>query len=365
MRAAYATIDLGAIAHNVEWLRSISAPADVWAVVKANAYGHGAIEVSRVALAAGAPGLCVALVQEGVELRRAGVTAPILVLSEQPARQLRELVDHGLTPTVYSVAGVEALASVASPGYSVHVKVDTGMQRVGCAPEDVAGVLDVLARHGLRLDGLFTHLARADEPVSPATDRQLDLFDGVVAAHGITAVTHAANSAGAIAHPRARRSFVRAGIATYGLAPGPEVADLCVGLRPAMSLTATIGHVKTVRAGSSLSYGHRYTFGVDAQVATVPIGYADGVPRGLSVAGGEVLVNGRRCPIRGVVTMDQLMVEVSDLGVQAGDDVVLIGRQDDEVITADEWATRMDTISYEIVCGISARVPRLYRNLAT
>ncbi len=374
-RWAWADIDLDALEHNVELLRAAVAPSGLWAVVKANGYGHGVVVVARSALAAGAAGLCVALVQEGLELRAAGLDAPVLILSEQPTGASDAIVRHGLTPTVYTATAIDALAAAADRAgraeVAVHLKVDTGMQRVGADPDDVVGLAERLADHApaLRLAGIFTHLAVADVPESDATAAQLARFDAVLAAlrrAGLLTpdvAVHAANSAGALAHPSARRSFVRAGIAVYGISPGPGVDDLCTGLRPALSLRARVSFVKTVRAGSKISYGWRHTFGRDTTVATVPIGYADGVPRRLSATGGEVLIGGRRRPIVGVVTMDQLMVDCGPGDpVRPGDEVVLIGEQDGpdgrQRIRAEEWADRLDTIGYEIVCGIGGRVPR-------
>ena len=369
-RWARADIDLGAVAHNVEVLRSASSPAAVWAVVKADGYGHGAVDVAGAALDAGAAGLCVALTAEGVALREAGIDAPILVLSEQPVDHAATLVEHRLTPTVYTLAGVDALTAAGASDLPVHVKIDTGMQRVGAAPADSLAVVQrvVSAAPALRLEGVYTHLACADEPASPATAQQLAAFDRMLAELAVEGVeppiVHAANSAGALAVPESRRSVVRAGIAVYGVAPGLGVAHLCGDLRPAMAVRARVSYVKPVAAGSHVSYGWRHEFDRDTTVATVPLGYADGVPRRLGTLpdrrGADVLVHGVRCPIVGVVTMDQFMVDVGALdGVRSGDEVVLIGSQGDESILVDEWADRLGTIGYEIVCGISSRVPRV------
>jgi alanine racemase len=372
-RWAWAEVDLDAIAHNTTVLSRTVAPSAVWAVVKADGYGHGAVAVAQAALEGGAAGLCVALVQEGVALRAAGIDAPILVLSEQAPDLAAQLVDHRLTPTVYTAGAVDALGAAAAAAgieVGVHLKVDTGMQRVGVAPHAVAGVLDRIDAHApnLRLTGIFTHLAVADEPDREFTAVQLDRFDAVLTALRdagrlpADVDVHAANSAGALAHPASRRSLVRSGIALYGISPGHGVDDRCADLRPAMSLRARVSLVKRVRAGTGISYGLRHTFAVDTTVATVPIGYADGVPRRLSATGGEVLVGGRRRPIVGVVTMDQLMVDCGDDDVAVGDEVVLIGEQDGpdgrRRIRAEDWADRLGTIGYEIVCGIGARVPR-------
>lgn len=372
-RWAWAEVDLAAIAHNVGIMRTVVAPADVWAVVKADAYGHGAVPVARAALEAGAAGLCVALVAEAAQLRAAHVDAPILVLSQQPTGQLAQLVDRDLIPTVYSVEYVDALAAVAPPGYPVHVKIDTGMQRVGAAPDDAAAIARHVVDRGLTLAGVFTHLACADEPAEDANLQQLDAFDGVLvqldrAGLG-PGLVHAANSAGAVALPVSRRSFVRAGIALYGVSPGPGVDHLVGDLEPAMSLRARVSLVKSVRAGSHVSYGWRHRFDADTSVATLPIGYADGVPRRLGTlpgrGGADVLIGGRRCPIVGVVTMDQIVVDVGvhvgERCVAVGDEAVLLGTQGNETIRAEDWADRLGTIAYEVVCGISARVPRIYR----
>ncbi|HUV17282.1 MAG TPA: alanine racemase [Ilumatobacteraceae bacterium] len=387
-RWVWADVDLDAIAHNVEHLRSVVAPSAVWAVVKANGYGHGAVEVARAAIDAGAQGLCVALAEEGAQLRVAGVDAPILVLSEQPVEAADDIVRFRLMATVYTAEFVDALASAAQgrgvDGVPVHLKIDTGMQRVGVAVDGAAAMVAAVEAHApaLRLVGVFTHLALADEPGDPFTDDQLARFDEALADvasvlpgtgpggtdDALGLLVHAANSAGALAHPSARRSFVRAGIAIYGISPGGGVDALCGALRPAMSLEARVSFVKRVKAGSRISYGLRHTFERDTTVATVPIGYADGVPRRLFETGGEVLIGGRRRPIVGVVTMDQLMVDCGDDTVGIGDRVVLIGSQDGpdgrQTIRAEDWADRLGTIGYEIVCGIGGRVPRRHaRNI--
>jgi len=363
-RWAWAEIDLDAIAHNVAVLRRAVAPSALWAVVKADGYGHGAVAVAEAALAAGCAGLCVALTAEGVTLRDAGIDAPILVLSEQPAEHAAAIVARRLTPTVTTPEAVDALAAQRPHSLDVHVKVDTGMHRVGAAPADVPDLVRRIAAHAphVRLAGVFTHLAVADEPADPYTARQLDCFDDVLAALPAGALdgvaVHAANSAGGLAHPAARRSFVRAGIAVYGISPGPGVDELAADLRPVLSLRARVSFVKRLAAGSRLSYGLRHTVAADTTVATVPLGYADGVRRGLS-SNGHVLITGRRRPIIGTVTMDQLMVDCGDDPVRSGDEVVLIGCQGDERISAEEWGVRLGTIGYEVVCGIGPRVRRL------
>ncbi len=365
-RWSWAEIDLDAVAHNVEVLRAAVAPADLWAVVKADAYGHGAVAVGRAALDAGCAGLCVALTSEGVALREAGIGGPILVLSEQPAEHAAAIIRHGLTPTVTTSGAVDALVAAGARDLGVHVKVDTGMHRVGAAPHDVPALVARLGAEApaLRLAGIFTHLAVADETDDPYTAGQLARFDrllGELPAEALEGVAvHAANSAGGLAHPDARRTFVRAGIALYGVSPGPGVEHLATELRPVLSLHARVSFVKRLAAGDRLSYGLRHTLPTPSNVATVPLGYADGVRRGLTNIG-DVLIGGRRRRIIGTVTMDQLMVDCGDDPVRVGDEVVLLGVQGDEQITANEWGGLLGTIGYEVLCGIGPRVPRRLR----
>ncbi|HET9078693.1 MAG TPA: alanine racemase [Acidimicrobiales bacterium] len=375
-RPAWAEIDLAAITHNASVLAARAAPAALCAVVKAGGYGHGPVQVARAALAGGATWLAVALVEEGRDLRAAGVDVPILVLSEPPPAAMAEVVASGLTPTVYTGAGLEAVSAEAArsgagrtgPPFPVHVKVDTGMHRVGASTADavaLAGRVD--ADPHLHLDGFWTHFAVSDEVEDPFTGTQIDRFADALRrleASGVRPrVRHAANSGGTLWHRDSHFDMVRCGISLYGLAPAddgpgrPAVPDL----RPAMSLKAHVSFVKTVAAGERLSYGRRYAVRTDSVVATVPLGYADGIPRRLFADGGQVLIGGRRRPIAGTVTMDQILVDCGpDAPVQAGDEVVLIGRQGDESISAWEWAAATGTIAYEVVCGISGRVPRVY-----
>jgi len=368
VRAARADVDLSAVAHNVEALRREVAPALLCAVVKADGYGHGAIAVSEAAIAAGADWLAVALVEEGAVLRKAGIKAPILLLSQPRLADLGAVVRWDLRVCLHSTTAAELLAEAARAQgrvARVHLKVDTGMNRVGVAPADALAVArEIERRPELELEGVFTHCAVADEPGNPFTDVQLDRFEAVLdelAEAGIApAIRHAANSATAIVHPRGRYDLVRAGISVYGIPPAPGLAAE-LDLRPALTLRAEVSMVKRVPPGEGISYGLRHRTDAATTVATVPIGYADGVPRRLGLTGGEVLIGGQRRPILGVVTMDQLMVDCGDDHVEPGDEVVLIGRQGDEEVTAEEWAERLDTIAYEIVCGIGPRVPRVYR----
>lgn len=337
---------------------------------------HESTAVSRAAISAGAEGLCVAHVSEGVALRQDGIDAPILLLSEQPPDLAAQIVAHRLTPTIYTRKFLDALAKEGPVGLGCHLKIDTGMQRVGAHPHAAVAMANSIIERApaVRLAGVYTHLAVADEPDDPFTARQLERFDGALAhivdAAGHIPLVHIANSAGALAHVDTHRSMVRIGIAMYGISPGPGVDDLCGDLQPALQLRARVSYVKTARAGSRISYGRTHMFERDSTVATVPIGYGDGVPRrlssdGVGATGGEVLIGGVRRKIVGRVTMDQIMVDCADAEVRIGDDVVLIGSQEGpsgvETISAEDWADRLDTIAYEIVCGISKRIPRVPR----
>lgn len=366
-------VDLDAIAANAATMLDRADGAQLCAVVKAGGYGHGSIDVAYAALEGGATWLAVALVEEGHALRDAGIGVPILVLSEPPPDVMSEAFDARLTPTIYTVQGVDAAAAAAAAGggggaaggkWQVHLKVDTGMHRVGAHPADALEIARrIVAAPSLHLGGTFTHLATADEPSRPETAEQLELFDRTLdelsRAGMDPGLRHAANSAGALVHPSARLDMVRVGIALYGIEPAPGLAS-DTELQPAMSLHAEVTMVKHLAAGDGVSYGLRHVFERPSTVAVVPLGYADGIPRRLGAAGGEVLIGGVRRPVRGVVTMDQTIVEVTDgPEVSPGDPVVLLGSQGVEEVTAQEWAERLDTIPYEVVCGFSVRLPRV------
>lgn len=384
-------VDLAAIAANVREVARLVAPAQVCAVVKADGYGHGSVPAARAALEGGASMLAVALVEEAQTLRSSGIATTILLLSEPPSGASDAVLALGIVPTVYSLAKVRELADAARQREAgtdegvraalpidVHVKIDTGMHRVGVQPADLIALAQAITDSGvLRLAGTFTHFAIADDPDDPFTDRQIDLFEACLAdlrAHGIEpGIVHAGNSAGAIAHPRARFDMVRLGVAMYGNTPdaGLDCAGYGVTLTPVVCLRSEISHVKVLSGGERVSYGLTYQVPEDRVIATVPIGYADGVPRRLSAVGGQALIGGRRHPIVGRITMDQLMIDCGPPNrgavrqeptctVSVGDEVVLLGRQGEEVVEPWEWAIRLDTIAYEITCGISKRVPRRY-----
>jgi alanine racemase len=367
MRPTWADIDLGAVENNVAELTRVVHPALVCVVVKADGYGHGAVPVARAAVEAGAPWLAVALVEEGRTLRDAGIRVPILVLSEPRPMEMVEVVAHDLHPTVYSGQGLAAAAAAAMQYdrvLPVHLKVDTGMRRVGVETADAVSMARVIVdKPALHLEGVWTHCAVADQTQDPFTGVQLDRFETVLAgieAEGIDpGIRHAANSAVALGHPRGRYDLVRCGIAAYGIAPSPELKAVA-DLRPVMKVRSEVSFVKDIDAGQAVSYGLAWETSRHTTLATVPIGYADGIRRRSGSAGGQALIRGQRMPIVGNVTMDQLMVDCGDTEVEAGDEVVLIGSQGDDEITAREWANWLDTISYEILCDIESRVARRY-----
>jgi len=368
-RWAWAEVHTGLISHNVAIVAQRTAPVQVWAVVKANGYGHGAIQVANAALAGGAAGLCVAIVDEGVALRRAGIIAPILLLSEQPPELSDLIIGYQLTPTATTTRGAAVLAASAAAAdqtISVHIKVDTGMHRVGVAPNEVVSLASFISSYeSLTIEGVYTHFAVADDPSHPANASQLSAFNTVLdnlSSRGINPpLVHAANSAAALANEPSRFTMVRLGIAMYGLRPGLGVVELCAGLIPAMSLKARVSAVRWVEAGEAVSYGLVRPLTKGSLIATVPIGYADGVPRALGRTNVQVLLNGVPRTIAGTITMDQLMLDCeSDSSVTVGDEVVLIGKQGEHSVTADDWAEALGTIGYEIVCGISPRIFRRY-----
>jgi alanine racemase len=363
-RPTVAEVDLEAVRHNIRVLRPPD--AELMAVVKANGYGHGDVPVARAALDAGATWLGVALVEEGIRLREAGIEAPILVLTESPPGAHKDALEAGLTPTLYSRPGLEGVVEAARAlgrGAAVHVKVDTGMHRVGLPPDRALRMAEEARQEGLEIEGVWTHLAVSEEPEHPANVAQLEAFGVVLselAAAGIRPrYRHAANSGATLALPEAHLDLVRVGIAAYGISPGPKVAGR-VDLHPAMSLRSRVAFVKRVRAGEGVSYGLRYAPEREATIATIPVGYADGYLRSLS-GGGEVLIGGKRHPVAGTVTMDQLMVDCGDDPIDRGDEVVLFGAQAGQRITAEEVAGWAGTIGYEVVCAVNERVPREYR----
>lgn len=355
MRPTYAVVDLSAVRHNVATIGGYLGETEYCAVVKADGYGHGDAPVAMAALDAGATRLAVALVEEGIRLREADIDAPILVLSEPDVSSAAEIVEWKLTPTVYSASFVAALRD-AGLRTGVHIKVDTGMHRVGVPAAQFQTFFQDVLSSGVVVEGVFTHFPVADS--DPAfTQHQIERFDEVVGGAEVEQV-HIANTPGALLHPAANRTFSRIGLGTYGLHPVDATREI-VDLQPAMRVVSHVSHVQDLTAGTRPSYGRTKPLTVDSRVVTVPIGYADGYPR-LLTRKGSALIGGVRFPLAGTVTMDQMMLAVGDADVAVGDEVVLMGSQGGEQITADDWAAELDTISYEIVCSIGPRVPRRY-----
>jgi alanine racemase len=380
----WAEVDLSAIAHNVCELRLRTNPkAKLMAVVKADGYGHGAVEVARTALANGAEWLGVARLPEAIALREAGFSAPILVLGYTQPSAADRLIEYDLKQSVYSLAAAQAYSNAAvSRGnrIQVHLKVDTGMGRLGIVPAALSGhgagsgvgeefireATAIVRLPGLSAEGIFTHFAAADSADTSCAERQLSLFLEVLAAlraAGLEfAMRHAANSAAVIQLPGSHLDLVRAGIALYGLKPSEEVDLAGISLQPAMALKTRIIHLKSVPAGTCISYGMTYCTPSSTVIATIPTGYADGYRRLLS-SRGQMLVHGRRVPVVGRVCMDLTMLDVGAVpGVQMEDEVVIFGKQGNECISANDLARELGTINYEIVCDLTARVPRVYQS---
>jgi alanine racemase len=351
MVRALARVDLGAIERNCARLAAVAAPARLCAVVKADGYGHGAVPAARAARAGGAAWLAVATAAEAAELRGAGIDGPLLVMGALSPEELATAVDARADV----VAWREDFVATVPDGVGVHVKLDTGMGRLGTRDCDEAS--RVVEAAGDRLAGLMTHFATADEDDPTFLGQQLNRFERWIARHpGV--LVHAANSAATLRAPAARFGLVRCGIAVYGLDPfHRDPADH--GLEPALELSSYVAEVKRLAPGESVGYGRRFVAERETWIGTLPIGYGDGVRRGLT-NNADVLVDGRRVPLVGTVSMDNITVDLGDDPAPRGAEAVLIGARGGERILAEELAARLGTINYEITCGISPRVPREY-----
>ncbi len=369
-RPVWAEIDLNNVKFNLKQVRNnVSRETKIMAVVKADGYGHGAVQVAGAAVEAGVSRLAVAIPEEGRELREAGFTLPIQVLGEILPEQIPDIIENNLIPTVareVTARELNRLAGQEDRKIRVHIKIDTGMGRIGVKPREALDFINyVRGLNHLYIEGIMTHFAKADEEDKEYTYHQWEKFGYVLKQleeQGIDIpIRQAANSATIIDMPQFGVDLVRPGIMLYGLRPSHEV-DEDFPLKPVLSWKTRVVFLKEVPAGSGISYGATYITPEKRKIATLPLGYADGYPRLLSNKG-EVLIKGKRAPIRGRVCMDQIMVDVTEIpDVGVGEEVVLIGRQGTEEITATELADLIGTINYEITCGISKRVPRVYKN---
>lgn len=367
-RPVWVEVNLGAIRENVREIKNLLKPSILlMAVVKANAYGHGAIEVSKAAIESGVNRLGVAFAEEGVELREAGISVPIQILSEVSLETVDLVLAYDLIPTVYTreVAGkLSKAAKTHGRKVKVHVKVDTGMNRLGLFPEETLDFLSCLrSLENIEVEGIFTHFALADNSQSSYTRVQFEKFKKLISElenKGFKIpIKHAANSAATMLFKETHLDMVRIGVALYGLHPSSSTRKI-LDLKPVLIWKAKVSFVKTLEAGEGVSYGLTYRVPKKTQIATIPLGYADGYTRLLSNKS-EVLVNGKRAPVVGNICMDHLMINAGNIpDVVKGTEVVLIGKQKNEEISSDEIASILGTINYEVVCMIDRRIPRVY-----
>ena len=374
-KRAWAEINLAHLSHNLKVIRKNLHPhTQLMGIVKADAYGHGALPVARVLLEGGADTLGVAMCEEGIELREGGIKAPVLIMGFTPEPLLHEVVRLDLTQTVFDLSGAKALAACAgrlNKRAMIHIKVDTGMSRLGFlpTPQSVQEICQIAANPHLHVAGIYTHLATSDATENSFMFEQLSRFRWVLdelAGRGVhIKEKHIANS-GAFSHMAYGEGYhdfcldaARVGIMLYGYPPSAEMIPACahLGLKPVMRLMSRVSMLKDLDAGVGISYGHLYKTDKKSQIAVLPIGYADGYPRRLS-SGGKVLVNGQFAPVAGAICMDQCMIDVTGIkDVNPGDPVVMMGEPG---VSADDLAETVGTISYEILCGIGKRVPRIY-----
>ncbi len=364
----WAEIDLGAIRHNIRAIRAhIGEDVALMAVVKANAYGHGAVPVAKSALQAGADWLAVNRVEEGVALRQAGIKARILVFGYCLPQQADLVIEHSLTPTVTSLETARSLAkqlpSTDTP-FAIHLKIDTGMGRLGLLPSELSAFVAALRQFPmLQVEGVFSHLAVADEANTTFNHTQFQVYKesiSIIQAAGIEpSIRHIANSATTMAYPAMHQHLIRLGIAMYGLYPSNEL-NWPVSLKPAMTLKTRVARLRTLPPHATVGYGRTFTVQTPTPIALAPVGYGDGYPR-LCSNRGAMLVNGQRAPIAGRVSMDQTSLDVSKIqDIQENDEVVVFGKQGDAHIPAEEVAQWAETINYEIITRLAARVPRVY-----
>lgn len=367
----WAEINLDYIAHNVKEIqKAVGKRTEIMAVVKADAYGHGVLETVNTLVESGCSRLAVSMLDEAIQLRQIGVKIPILVLSHTNPLRVDELIKHQITQTVYNHDVAVALSNEAmrqGTKVRVHIKIDTGMTRVGFAPgySAIKAVDKIQKLPGIIVEGIFTHFAVADEKDKSFTFHQAELFNSIISELNrigiLIPIRHVANSAAIIQYPELAMELVRPGIILYGIYPSKEVNKSVLDLKPAMTLKTNIAMIKWVEENTSISYGRKFVTKRKSQIATIPVGYADGYSR-LLTGKVRVLVSGQYAPVVGSICMDQCMVDVTDIKgeIKTGDEVVLLGKQGNSEITAEELADYIGTIPYEIVCIIGKRVPRVY-----
>lgn len=366
----YAAIDLDAVCHNISEIKKLVGPdTKIMPVIKADGYGHGAVPVAKALNKIGVDGFAVAIIEEGIALRKQGITKPILILGYTSEYQYASLIQHEIEQTVFSYEMAEAISKFAvtmKKDARIHIKVDTGMNRIGFKPteESVGQVQRIQKLPNIKIQGIFTHFACADEEDKTSARYQKELFDQFVSKieeKGIEIpVKHVSNSAAIMDLRECRMDMVRSGIITYGLYPSEEVDKSAIDLKPALSLISHVIHVKEVGPGEGVSYGSTFVTDRKTRIATIPVGYADGYPRALS-SRGRVIIRGQYAPIIGRICMDQFMVDVTDIeGVSVMDRVTLVGTEGDKNISVEEAADLAGSFNYEFVCGIGKRVPRVY-----
>jgi alanine racemase len=363
---AWVEIDLAALAHNVQQILSVLSPTtELMAVVKADAYGHGAAIVAQTALQAGATWLGVATIPEGIELREAGIEAPILILgATHTAEQIRAIANWKLQPTLCTPKQALVFSEAVKSPLPVHIKLDTGMSRLGSPWEQAEEFVQLVkGLPNLAIASLYSHLATADDPDPKILRQQQQRYESALKACGFDHRSprprfHLANSAATLTDPNLHYDLVRTGLLIYGLYPADHLRQV-IDLRPVLQVKTRVTQVKTIQPGTGVSYGHRFVADREMQIATIGIGYADGVPRNLSTKM-SVLVRGQRVPQIGTITMDQIMLDVSEIpALQEGEVVTLLGQDGNQKITADDWANLLGTISWEILCSFKHRLPRV------
>ncbi len=369
-RPVWAEINLDNLAHNIKEVRKyVDKNALVMAVIKANGYGHGAVEISRTFLDNGADRLAIAILSEGIELRKGNITESILILGYTPPTLYKKVIEYNLIQTIYNYEDAEILSNTAvelNKRVTIHIKIDSGMGRLGFLPKEksIEDIVKISKLPNIYIEGIFTHFAKADEIDKSYTKKQFEAFTHIIdelEKKGLTIpIKHASNSAGIMEFPDYNLNMVRAGIMLYGFYPSDEVKKENIELKPAMTLKAKVSHIKIIPKGTGVSYGQIFIADKETKIATLPIGYADGFSR-LFNGKAEVFINGKMAKVVGKICMDQCMIDITDIDdVIVGDEVVLFGYGEEGYPHIDEVARKIGTINYEIVCMVSRRVPRVY-----